>query len=49
MAIAREQGGYTIFALVDALTRLAQRVTYAADRAEADYRAAQLLSLAMAA
>lgn len=49
MAITREQGGYTIFALVDALTRLAQRVTYAADRAEADYRAAQLLSLAMAA
>ena len=49
MAIAREQGGYTIFALVDALTRLAQRVTYAADRAEADYRAAQLLSLALAA
>ena len=49
MEIARAQGGFTIFALVDALTRLTQRVTFAADRAEADYRAAQLLSLAMAA
>lgn len=49
MEIARAQGGFTIFALVDALTRLTQRVTFAADRAEADYKVAQLLSLALAA
>lgn len=49
MEIARAQGGFTIFALVDALTRLTQRVTFAADRAEADFKVAQLLSLALAA
>jgi len=49
MEIARTQGGFTIFSLVDALTRLTQRVTFAADRAEADYKVAQLLSLALAA
>jgi len=49
MVIARAQGGFTIFALVDALTRLTQRITFAADRAEADYKVAQLLSLAVAA
>ncbi len=48
MEIAQAQGGFTIFALVDALTRLTQRVTFAADRAEADYKVAQLLSLALA-
>jgi len=49
MEIARAQGGFTIFALVDALTRLTQRVTFAADRAEADWKVARLLSLALAA
>ena len=49
MEIARAQGGFTIFALVDALTRLTQRVTFAADRAEVDFKVAQLLSLALAA
>jgi hypothetical protein len=49
MEIARAQGGFTIFSLVDALTRLTQRATYAADRAEADYKVAQLLLLALAA
>lgn len=49
MEIARAQGGFTIFALVDALTRLPQRLTFAADRAEADYKVAQLLSLATVA
>lgn len=49
MEIARTQGGFTIFSLVDALTRLTQRVKFVADRAEADYRIAQLLSLALAA
>ena len=49
MEIARAQGGFTIFALVDALTRLTQRITFAADRAEADHKVAQLLSLALTA
>ena len=47
LAIAETQGGFTIFALVDALTRLTQRVTYAADRTEVDAKVAGLLSLAM--
>ena len=45
MQIAQQQGGFTIFALVDALTRLTQRYTFAADRVEADAKVAQLLSL----
>lgn len=45
MEIALAQGGFTIFSLVDALTRLTQRLNYAADRADADYKVAQLLSL----
>jgi hypothetical protein len=49
MEIAQAQGGFTIFALVDALTRLTQNCTYVSDRAEADYKVAQLLSLAVAA
>lgn len=46
MEIARMQGGYTIFALVDALTKLSQKVTYAGDRTELDSRIGQLLALA---
>lgn len=49
MEIARAQGGFTIFALVDALTRLTQKYAFAADRAEADAKVAKLLSLAMVA
>jgi hypothetical protein len=49
MAIAQAQGGFTIYALVDALTRQTQNLTYVSDRAEADYKIAQLLSLAVAA
>ena len=49
LEIARVQGGFTIFSLVDALTRLTQKVRYAGDRAELDARISQLLSLAMAA
>jgi hypothetical protein len=44
--IARQQGAFTIFALVDALTRLTQKVKYAGDRVEADAKVASLLSLA---
>lgn len=49
MEIAQQQGGFTIFALVDALTRLSQRVTLAGDRMELDAKIGQLLSLALAA
>lgn len=49
MEIARAQGGFTIFSIVDALTRLSQRVVLAGDRAELDAKIGQLLSLALAA
>ena len=39
-------GRFTIFALVDALTRLAQQVEYAGDRTAIDVQAAGLLALA---
>ena len=45
--IARRQGAFTIFALVDALTRLTQKVKYAGDRVEADAKVASLLALAV--
>jgi hypothetical protein len=48
MEIAKAQGGFTIFALVDALTRLTQRVNFAADRAAVDAKVAGLLTLALA-
>lgn len=46
MEIARQQGGFTIFALVDALTKLSQKVKYAGDRTELDAKVGQLLALA---
>jgi hypothetical protein len=49
LEIARTQGGFTIVSLIDALTRLSQRLTFAADRAEADAKVPRLLSLALAA
>lgn len=48
LEIARERGGFTIFALVDALTQLSQKITFAGDRAELDSRIGKLMSLAMA-
>ena len=45
--IARQQGAFTIFALVDALTRLTQKAKYAGDRVEADAKVASLLALAV--
>ena len=39
-------GRFTIFALVDALTRLARQVEYAGDRTAVDVQAAALLALA---
>ena len=49
MEIAQVQGGFTIFSLVDALTKLSQRVQQAGDRAMLDAKIGQLLSLAQAA
>ena len=46
MEIARQQGSFTIFALVDALTKLSQKVQHAGDRTELDARIGQLLTLA---
>lgn len=47
LEIARQQGRFTIFALVDALTRLAQRCLNAGDRLDLDAKAGQLLTLAV--
>lgn len=46
LEIAREHGGFTIFALVDALTRLSQSSKYAGDRTEMDQKIGRLLALA---
>lgn len=46
LEIAKEQGAFTIFALVDALTRLTQSIVYAGDRMEADAKVSALLALA---
>ena len=43
--LAQEKGRFTVWSVVDALTRLAQRSEYAGDRTEADAKAASLLSL----
>lgn len=46
LQIAEQKGRFTIFSLVDALTRIAGRLTNAGDRIEADRQAAGLLALA---
>ncbi len=43
--IAQQQGRFTIFAIVDALTRLAGEIQLAGDRTEADVKASSLLAL----
>ncbi len=48
LEIARRQGGFTIFAVVDALTQLTQKVTFAGDRTELDARIGKLMNLALA-
>jgi len=45
VTLAQEKGRFTIWSVVDALTRLSQKSQYAGDRTEADQKAAQLLSL----
>ncbi|MGE3239507.1 MAG: DUF932 domain-containing protein [Pirellulales bacterium] len=47
LAIARERGRFTIFSLVDALTRLSGKLECAGDRLELDQRASALLALAV--
>lgn len=46
LEIAKQQGAFTVFSVLDALTRLSARSPYAGDRAEADAKAARLLTLA---
>jgi hypothetical protein len=47
LAMAADTGRFTIFSLVDALTRLSGRIHNAGDRLELDAKAASLLALAM--
>ncbi len=49
LAIAHEAGRFTIFSLVDALTRIAGQCKFAGDRLEMDTKAGSLLALAQAA
>ncbi len=44
--IAQQQGAFTIFALVDALTRMTQEVHNAGDRTESEQKVGRLLALA---
>ncbi len=46
LELARASGGFTLFNLVDALTRLSQQSAFAGERAESDVAAAKLLTLA---
>lgn len=47
LEIAQEQGRFTIFSLVDALTRLCRDLENAGERTEADQKVGQLLQLAV--
>ena len=49
LKLAERNGRFTLFAVVDALTRLSQQIVYAGERTDADQRAARLLQLALAA
>ena len=46
LEIARQRGRFTIFSLVDALTRLSGEIKYAGDRLDFDQKASALLALA---
>jgi hypothetical protein len=46
LAMAQTQGRFTIFSLVDAMTRIAGQYENAGDRIEADAKAGNLLALA---
>lgn len=47
LEIAQQQGRFTIFSLVDALTRAATRYTFVGDRTEVEASASRLLALAV--
>ena len=47
LRIAERQGAFTIFSLVDAITRIAREVPYVGLRTELDQKAARLLALAV--
>ena len=46
LEIAQQQGAFTIFAVVDALTRLSQQIRYAGDRTVLDSKIGALLAMA---
>jgi hypothetical protein len=46
LEIAKAQGRFSVFSIVDALTRLSQKVQFAGDRVELDEKVATLLTLA---
>ena len=46
LEIAKRQGRFTIFSLVDALTRATQKSRFAGERVEADAKVSSLLALA---
>ena len=48
MDIARQSAAFTVYSLVDAMTRLTQQAKFAGDRMEADARVGRLMALAMA-
>lgn len=47
LQLAEAKGAFTIFSVVDALTRVNQTITYAGDRTDADTKVASLLQLAL--
>jgi hypothetical protein len=44
--LSQQRGRFTVFALVDAVTRLASKMPYAGDRMQVDQQAGRLLTLA---
>jgi hypothetical protein len=44
--LARKQGAFTLYTVVDALTRLSQEAAFAGERSEIDTKASSLLALA---
>ena len=46
LEVARSHGAFTIFAVVDALTRISGKLANAGERSEVDQKASALLSLA---
>jgi len=45
--LAQQQGRFTVFNMVDALTRLSRQIVNAGDRTEVDQQAGSLLALAV--